>query len=241
MTYILTCPSENGLVTARLLLVSIAMLICSLCASAQYVLTNPLEWMALSEGNEMINDEIKGETRKQLETAALQNTIAGEFTKIHEWERKYSQYLQTAEGYASSVKAATTLYHDGVGIFLTLAKMRKAVSANPEGIAATMSMNNLYMETTSELIGVFTALKEAVAEGGTQNMLSGAERSQTLWLLQDRISAFGQKLRHLYLSLRYHAMVDVWNSYTAGMIDRDNGQVARQAHSRWIRTARRTQ
>ena len=96
-------------------------------AVAQYVQTNPLEWMALAEGNEAINGEIESQTDGQLRTAALQNTIAAEFNKIHEWERKYSSYLQTASGYASSLKAATTLYEDGVRIFISLGRLRKAV------------------------------------------------------------------------------------------------------------------
>ena len=45
-------------------------------AVAQYVQTNPLEWMALAEGNEAINGEIESQTDGQLRTAALQNTIA---------------------------------------------------------------------------------------------------------------------------------------------------------------------
>ena len=77
---------------------------------AQYVQTNPLEWVALAEGNEAINNQVQSETEGQMKTAILQNTIAAEFNKIHEWERKYSSYLQTANGYASSLKAASTLY-----------------------------------------------------------------------------------------------------------------------------------
>lgn len=50
-------------------------------AVAQYVQTNPLEWMALAEGNEAINGEIESQTDGQLRTAALQNTIAAEFNK----------------------------------------------------------------------------------------------------------------------------------------------------------------
>lgn len=54
-------------------------------ANAQsIVVANPLEWAALAEGNELINGEIKKETEGQMQTAALQNTIAAEFTKIHE-------------------------------------------------------------------------------------------------------------------------------------------------------------
>ena len=53
-------------------------------AVAQYVQTNPLEWMALAEGNEAINGEIESQTDGQLRTAALQNTIAAEFNKIQQ-------------------------------------------------------------------------------------------------------------------------------------------------------------
>ena len=43
-----------------------------------------------------------------------------------------------------------------------------------------MSMNNLYIETATELVSVFTLLNDAVAKGGKENMLTGAERSKTL-------------------------------------------------------------
>ena len=195
-------------------------------AVAQYVQTNPLEWMALAEGNEAINGEIESQTDGQLRTAALQNTIAAEFNKIHEWERKYSSYLQTASGYASSLKAATTLYEDGVRIFISLGRLHKAVSDNPLGVIATLSMNNLYIETATELVTVYTLLRNAVATGGPQNMLTGAERSET------------KKLNKLCLSIRYYTMMDVWNNITSGMIDRDNSEIAHLALDRWKRAAR---
>lgn len=205
---------------------------------AQFVQTNPLEWMALAEGNEAINREIKDQTDGQLRTAALQNTIAAEFNKIHEWERKYSSYLQTAGGYASSLKAATTLYEDGVRIFISLGRLRKAVSDNPQGIVATLSMNNLYIETATELVTVYTLLQNAVTTGGPKNMLTGAERSETMWALTDKLSTFNKKLNRLCLSIRYYTMTDVWNNITAGMIDRSNSEIAHLALDRWKRAAR---
>lgn len=69
-------------------------------------------------------------------------------------------------------------------------------------------MNNLYMETATELVSVFTLLKDAVAKGGKENMLTGAERSKTLWALNDKLSAFSKKLHRLYLSIRYYTMTD---------------------------------
>ena len=193
--------------------------------------------MALAEGNELINEQIEKQIKGQTQTALLQNSIAAEFNRIHDWQRQYNGYLKTASGYASSLKACTHLYNDGVRIFLTLGKLGRAVRDNPQGIVASMNMNNLYIETATELVSVFALLRDAVAAGGAENMLSGAERSTTLWALNDRLAAFSRKLHLLYLSLRYYTLADVWNDITADMIDRDNGEAARMALSRWHRAA----
>lgn len=205
---------------------------------AQYVQTNPLEWIALAEGNEAINNQVKTETEGQIKTAVLQNTIAAEFNKIHEWERKYSSYLQTANGYASSLKAASMLYEDGVRIFITLGKLYNAINQNTQGLVATISMNNLYIETATELVTVYTLLKNSVAKGGALNMLTGAERSETMWALSDKLGTFHKKLTRLYLSIRYYTMTDIWNNATAGMLDRTYGEMATMALDRWKRAAR---
>ena len=206
-------------------------------AQAQIAASNPLEWVALAEGNELINSQIDKQIKGQTQTAVLQNSIAAEFNRIHQWEKEYNSYLKTASGYASSLKACTHLYNDGVRIFLTLGKLGKAIKDNPQGIIAGMSMNNLYIETATELVSVFSLLNDAVAKGGKENMLTGAERSQTLWAVNDRLSSFSRKLHLLYLSIRYYTLSDVWNNVTAGMIDRSNGEVAQLALTRWRRAA----
>ena len=88
------------------------------------------------------------------------------------------------------------------------------------------------------MLTVFNLLNDAVAKGGTENMLTGADRSKTLWALNDKLSAFQKKLNKLYLSIRYYTMSDVWNNVTAGMIDRSNGEIATQALGRWRRAAK---
>ena len=206
-------------------------------AQAQIAASNPLEWVALAEGNELINSQIDKQIKGQTQTAVLQNSIAAEFNRIHQWEKEYNSYLKTASGYASSLKACTHLYNDGVRIFLTLGKLGKAIKDNPQGIIVGMSMNNLYIETATELVSVFSLLNDAVAKGGKENMLTGAERSQTLWALNDKLSSFSRKLHLLYLSIRYYTLSDVWNNVTAGMIDRNNGEVAQLALTRWRRAA----
>lgn len=206
---------------------------------AQIAASNPLEWMALAEGNELINDQIDKEISGQRQTAIMQNTIAAEFNQIHKWEKKYNGYLKSVNGFASSLKAATHLYNDGVRIFITLGKLRTAIRSNPQGIVATMSMNNLYLETATELVSVYNLLNDAVAKGGSENMITGADRSKTLWALNDKLSAFQKKLNKLYLSIKYYTMTDVWNNITAGMLDRDNGTIAREAMRRWRRASLR--
>ena len=57
---------------------------------AQLVSSNPMEYVALAEGNELINSQIKNQIEDQQKTALLQNTIAAEFTQIRQWERKYN-------------------------------------------------------------------------------------------------------------------------------------------------------
>ena len=223
--------------TVSIILASVLALFLPHIAQAQIAASNPLEWVALAEGNELINGQIDKQIKGQTQTAVLQNSIAAEFNRIHQWEKEYNSYLKTASGFASSLKACTHLYNDGVRIFLTLGKLGKAIKNNPQGIIASMSMNNLYIETATELVSVFTLLNDAVAKGGTENMLTGAERSKTLWALNDKLSAFSRKLHLLYLSIRYYTLNDVWNNVTAGMLDRDNGEVARLAMTRWRRAA----
>jgi len=229
-------------ILVRLIIIAVALLVTTLIsqvhASAQIVVANPLEWAVLAEGNELIDGQIKNETEGMTRTAVLQNTIAAEFSGIRSWEKKYNAYLKSADGFASSIKAASHMYNDGVRLFINLSDIRKAIATNPQGLAATLSMNNLYIETATELVSVYSTLKEAIATGGDGNMLTGAERSETLWLIEDRLKAFNHKLSLLSLSLRYYTLSDVWYNATEGIIDRDYGEIARHAQSRWKRASR---
>ena len=48
-------------------------------AKAQIVTANPLEYVALAEGNELILAKVRDQIDGQKKTALLQNTIAAEF------------------------------------------------------------------------------------------------------------------------------------------------------------------
>ena len=122
----------------------VLLLMCHTHCFGQIVTANPGEYTILATGNELINSTVKSETKAERNTALLQNAMAGEFTKIKQWEKDYNSYLKTAEGYASALKAATHIYDDGVRILLTLDKLQKAVNNNPQGVVATVAMNDLY-------------------------------------------------------------------------------------------------
>ena len=202
------------------------------------VYQNPLEWMATAEGNDAINKKVGSQIEGQTQTAVLQNTIAAEFMKIRQWEKKYSDYLQTASEYGSALKAASCIYDDALMIFITLGKLKHAVEENPEGIVATIPMNTLYLETATELVTTLTLINNAVDKGRRENMLNGAERSEIMWAINDKLAAFNDKLHRLYLSISYYSMLDVWHDLTAGMIEQNNGAIAGQAYERWQRAAR---
>ena len=132
------------------------------------------------------------------------------------------------------MKAASCIYDDALRIFITLGNLKKACEENPQGIVASIPMNTLYLETATELVSTFTLIRN----GGPTNMLTGAERSETLWAINDKLSEFNKKIHRLYLSIRYYTLLDVWYNLSAGMIERNPGTIAQQAHGRWRRVAR---
>ena len=171
--------------------------------------SNPLEYAAIASGETLIDNQIKKQSKAMAALAVEQGAMTVANTKMKQWEQKYNSYLKMANGYASAIKAATHIYDDGVRILLTLNKLCQAATNNPQGIVATLDMNNLYMETVTEMVSVFTLLKNAVAKGGEQNMLTGSERSKPLWELEDKLSSFSHKLHLLYISIRHYRMADV--------------------------------
>jgi hypothetical protein len=200
--------------------------------------SNPLQYVEIETGHKNINDQIKKQTKAQEKTGLLQATISAEFTKIKQWEGKYNSYLKTARGYAEAIKAGTSLYAEGVETLRHIHEIRKAVAANPQGIGASVAMNNIYVETAAELIRTYRLLKVSVALGSNVNMLTGAERTELLWSLNDALDQLNRKLRRLAMSIAFYNLGDVWNNATAGMVERSHAQVAADAIDRWKRAQR---
>ena len=207
----------------------------TLHASGQDVEENGYQILAIGKGGDLINNSVSKQTTAMTKTALLESAIGAEYAAIKDWEGKYNSYLKTAEGYAKGLQAAATLYAQGVTTLRHLYEIIHAVGNNPQGVVATMSMNNLYAETASELIKVYNILRNTLAVGGKANMLTGAERTEILWQVNDTMKDFNYKLRKLALSISYYTLTDVWNKATAGMIERDHGEIAREAYKRWVR------
>lgn len=216
-----------------------ALLLLFVCpsANAQFAVVNPAEYVAYGIGNGLINDTIKSEMKTQQATALLQNLMAGEFTLINGWQKKYNNYLKDASGFASQIKAGSQLYQDGVRCLINLYELKDAVSDNPGGVLASLNMNTLMLETATELLTVYTFLKEAVAKGGNENMLTGEERAAILWELSDKMKALNNKLTLLQRSIRIYTMKDMWLNVTAGMAARDHKEIAEDAHGHWKRAS----
>lgn len=207
----------------------------SLSAKAQMVESNPLQYEAIREGNSLINKFISTQTKDMQKIAALQGTMAGELAQIKSWEQKYNAYLKTARGYAETIKAGTSIYADALRTFQSLMEIKKTVVANPQGIAASLSMNNLYMESAIELLKTFRLLKVSIAQGGETNMLTGSERSEMLWNLSDQLNSMSRRFHELAISIAFYNLTDVWRRATAGMIDRSHEEIAKESFDRWRR------
>jgi hypothetical protein len=103
----MSLPISNNPIRPRLWLIAIlALLILLLFAvrgQAQIVTANPGEHALLAAGNALINETVGKEADAQRGTAVLQNTMAAEFTMMKGWEKKYNNYLKTANGYADNI------------------------------------------------------------------------------------------------------------------------------------------
>ena len=223
--------------TVHKLILTTLLLITFAESKAQLVENNGSQVIEIGAGGELINQSISHQTTAMTKTSITIGAIATKFLFIKDWEGKYNSYLKTTDGFASALKNGATLYAEGVTTLRHLYEIKQAIEKNPSGLLATMSLNNLYAETASELIKTYHILKHTLAKGGTDNMLTGAERAEILWMLNDNLHRLNDKLKCLALSVSYFNMVDVWNQQTAGLVYRDHGDIAKEAHERWRRAA----
>lgn len=200
--------------------------------------SNPLEYAAIQKGEADINSHITTQTRYMGELAAVQGTMVGEATLMKKWEKQYNSYLTTTKGYAEKIAAACTLFQEGVQTLTYLWEIDQARKVNPQGVFASMSMNNLYMEIAAEFTKTYRLLNKVVKKGGQENMLNGSERTLLLWKLSAELEQLNKKLRSLALSITVFNFEDVWNRAIAGKIEKTNGMLAEDARKRQSKAMR---
>lgn len=222
----------------RVLMVCLTMaLSITVCKGQGASTSNPGEYLAIMEGENLINGNISSQNKSREKEAGIQSDLSYSTTKIRTWEQQYNSYLKTADGYAKRAVACCQLYLEGVQTLTALWEVYAAQKINRQGVFATMSMNNLYMETATQFLKTFRSLKKVCAKGGKENMLNGSERTALIWNLERELEHLNQKLRRLAVSISVFSFEDVWNRAIAGKIDKSNGMLALEARNRMRRAA----
>lgn len=206
----------------------------SITAKAGLTQTNPAEIAALTAGEIKVNGSISQQVGYQTAVFGELVILLGENTKMRKWEQNYVNYLESGGDIAKQVVAASGLLASGIETFLGLCELEKAISINKQGIIASGMMTNLYLETASELIETYNIIKVVADTTLTKktHLLSGAERAEMIWQVQDQIKRLNSKLHQLAVSIACYSFEDVWNAATAGMLDKSHGTIAKEAMRR---------
>lgn len=227
------------LIEFRAVMLCFAILLFSAVCRAQIGATtsNPGQYLAIKKGEDNILNKISAQTNYRKKEAGIQAELSATTAKIKNWEQQYNKYLKTTKGFADRIAADCQLYLEGVQTLNALWEVSAAKKINPQGVFATMSMNNLYMETAIQFIKTYRSLKKVCKKGGDGNMLNGAERTQLIWNLERELEQLNSKLRRLAVSISVFSFEDVWNRAIAGKIDKSNGMLALEARNRMRRAA----
>lgn len=221
----------------KTLCVTLALMVSSKSYSMSIVSSNPMEYGAMTKGYSSLLSTYGKQSAYLSGIDVAAGGVALADRKMRKWEQKYYEYLSTAEGYAQQLKAACTLYAEGMQTLVCLYNVHAACKINPQGIAASIPFNNLYIETAVEFLKSFEAVDSLVAGGGGSHLLNGAERTKCLWEITYNLEDLNTKLRRLASSILVYSFDDVWNHATAGMVQKSNRQLAEEAIRRFRRAA----
>ncbi len=222
----------------RHFVLSVIMLI-SVNVSAQLsaIETNPMQYAIITEMSNKLDAEASTQISSFNKMAATQGMICSEVDGMKKWQKNYNNYLQNARGYAEAIKAATTLYADGVEILRNIFDIKKACKDNPQGVAASLAWSDIYLELAAQYAKTYSVLNKMIAKGGKGNMLNGQERTELLYQLNDEMARLNVKLRTVAINISYHNLTDVWNKFTAGLVAKSHKQIASESMERWRRAS----
>ena len=218
-----------------IIVITITWLCGTTCWAQSAVAGHPIQYVIIAGETDSLQDKVNAQIRAQDTIAVTTAYMTGEFTIMEGWEAKYNSYLKTVDGYASALKAGTTLYSEGVKTLYWVNQVKKACAKNPQGIIATAALNRLYVEVAADIFKTYRLLGLCVARGGSDNMMTGAERTQMLWMLDDTIHTLNKKLQRLALSISYYNLVDVKKAYLYKIVRPDKKTLAYDALDRWKR------
>lgn len=203
---------------------------------SQLTTSNPAEYTAITEGNVKINGQISAQTEQMLKVFGLQSDMVVEFKEMKSWENKYNAYLKGTNGFAEAIVAGADLYAQGVMTLQRLHEVKNAIGANPQGVAASVVLNDLYVDASVKLLMAFNTIKdigEKSPDKEQQNMLTGEDRVRMLWVVNDSLKELHTELHKLAISIAYYNLMDVWREATKGLVVKDHGTIARQSLDSW--------
>lgn len=223
----------------KAIVITIMLMFVSLVSKAALTQTNTPEIAALTEGEAKVNGIMAKQVTQQTAVTGELGIILGENTKMRKWEQNYINYLEKGGNVAKQIVAAQGLLVSGFETFMGLCDVEKAISINPQGTIASGLMTNLYLETAAELIETYNIIKVVsdtiLTDTKDVHLLSGAERAEMIWQVQDQVKKLNSKLHQLALGICCYSFEDVWNAATAGMLNKSHGTIAKEAMMRMRR------
>lgn len=217
-------------------IVFLLLLACSLDSRAQSATeNNPAEHTEIIAGEGLINKEQKKQSEYQGKIILAQDAITAEMYMIQRWQSKYNAYLKDASKYTQVLTAASKIYAEGMMALRYLLEIKNAIKANPQGIGASVAMDDTYAEIAAAAVKTYRMVQLSLTKGGKDNMLSGAERVQLLWMLTDELHNLNTKLKQMALSIATFNMKDVLGKITQGLGSKTHKSIADAAKERWGR------
>lgn len=221
---------------------AVALLTHSVTASAQgevehtYILLDGAAMTEYELHQGLLNQSYSKEVASESAIALSERAIAVEFDRISEWKAKYNSYLKTAEGLGSALNAAYHIFYEASRLLRSIMDIKDSAEDNTEGVLASFSMRDIYIDTFGELLSMYSALQTAVSAGGKESMLTGEERLSVMWDLEKHIEKLADKLHTLSICMRQCTFLSNWNHTVISTIPVDKGTIAKIVMDDWTRS-----
>lgn len=216
---------------------AVALLTHSVTASAQtehtYKLLDEVAMTEYEIHQDLLNKTYSKEVASESAIALSERAIAVEFDRISEWKAKYNSYLKTAEGLGSALNAAYHIFYEGSRLLRSILEIRESVKDDPEGALASVSMQDIYIETFGELLSLYESIRTAVSAGGKDSMLTGEQRLSIMWDIEKHLDALSDKFHRLSLVMRQCSFLSNWNHTVIATIPLDKGKIATMSMKDW--------